>query len=108
MKARERNIDQFFEKAQRYINGQDIDITVEQLCVEFQKALHIYKDFLQHINQDQNRKHMYRSQDKLKRRELFIKWYLQKHQDKKRIKTMLYELSDLLFTSPKTIEKQLS
>lgn len=106
MKRRERDIGQLIASAQRFINENNLDMTVEQLYVEFERMLKTYTEFTEEINSNPKTKIMYRSQEKLQRRELFINWYLQKHRDK-RIKTVLHELSGLLFTSPKTIEKQL-
>lgn len=107
MKARERDIAKLIQKAEQYIRQHNLDISVEQLYAEFEQLLGIYKDFRNYINQDQNLKYMYRNKSKLEKRELFINWYLQKHQNNRRIKTTLTELSDLLFVSSKTIEKQL-
>lgn len=92
------------DKALNYINKHNLDSTPEELFADFEKAYQIYVEFEEYIK-DLNMK---RSQKATDRRKLFAEWYMKKHQKSKMIKEMLLEISEMTFTSTRTIERDIS
>ncbi len=51
---------------------------------------------------------MNRSERLLEKRKLFAEWYVQLNQNAKQIKEITYEISEMVFSSTRTVEKDLS
>jgi hypothetical protein len=50
---------------------------------------------------------MKRNKRLLEKRKLFTEWYTLKHQNKKMVKEILIDLSEIVFSSTKTVQKDL-
>lgn len=91
-------------KVNNYINKHDMDIDPESVIAEFERANQLHKEFEQYLKDNK----MQRNLKSLERRKLFVEFYVNKFNNQKSIKQMIIELSELTFTSCRTIERDLS
>lgn len=99
------------EEIQDYIELNGVTMSTEELFIQFQLILEHHEEFNQYLKENNNYKklsNMNRNKRLLGKRRLFIEWYLKKHQNSKRINEIVNDLSELVFTSTRTIFKDLS
>ena len=87
-------------KAEAYIKKYNLDVSAEQLFMDFEKLNQIYFE-----NLKSNK--MYRCKSSLEKRTLFIQWYFNEHQNALKVRQMIKNLAEMLFVSEKTIEREL-
>lgn len=91
-------------KVNNYIEKHDMDIDPESVIAEFERANQLHKEFEQYLKDNK----MQRNSKLLERRKLFVEFYINKYSNQKSIKQMIIELSELTFSSCRTIERVLS
>ena len=91
------NISKFLLDAQRFIDENQIDKSVEALCVEQREREKIFEEFKNEVT-------MERSLSSLEKRRIFVNWYVEKYQSLKNTNELIDDLMELLFVSRRTIE----
>ena len=97
--------------AQDYIEKHGVAMSSEQLFVQFQHMIECHAEFEKHLKEthiNEKLEKMQRSKRLLEKRKLFTEWYVKKYQNTKMVKEILIDLSEITFTSTKTIKNVLS
>ncbi|WP_142783358.1 hypothetical protein [Changchengzhania lutea] len=95
------------QSVEQYIIDHGLNITPEELFVQFNHIVeshHQFEYYLKLNGINENLEKMKRNKRLLEKRKLFVDWYFLKNQNKKNIKSLMIEASEMLFTSTKTIQ----
>ncbi|WP_194767864.1 hypothetical protein [Tamlana sp. I1] len=98
------------KSAQQYIDKYNLNTTPELLMKQFQLIIELHKDFNKYLKTEklnQKLEKMNRSQRLLEKRRLFAEWYTLNNQNKKMVKEILIDVSEMVFASTKTVQKDL-
>ena len=99
------------KSAEYYINHHDVDKSVEELFIEFQKIVDLHIEFEKYLKENklnQNLEKMQRDKRLKAKRKLFVEWYSVLTQNKIDNKVAIIDLSEFTFASKRTIQKDLS
>lgn len=98
------------KETERHIIKYDLEISPEELFIEFENIVKLHEQFEGHVRELAIYNKLYqmeRNQRLKEKRRLFAEWYVQKNQNSKLLKEMLFDLSEMVFTSTRTVEKDL-
>jgi len=98
------------EKAESYIEKNDLGISPEEMFIEFQEMYQLHIEFDNYVKENGlNKKleQMQRNKRLLEKRKLFVEWYFVKTQDDLSVKEAFINLSEMIFASTKTVQKDL-
>lgn len=96
-------LSKFFLLASKNRSTNSTIITPEARAICFQQNLNEKIEFETYLIH----KKMRRDLERLEKRKMFITWYTEKYQNVKSVKLMIYELSEILFVSTRTVENVL-
>lgn len=99
------------QTAENYITKHNLNTTPEQLFIEFEALTKIhneFEDYLKANSLNTQLEKMKRDQRLLEKRRLFVEWYFLKNQNKQSVKETLINLSEMSFTSVRTVQNHLS
>lgn len=94
------------ENAESYIESNGLDISPEQLFIEFMFIVKCHEEFDCYLKESKlifKLNKMKRDERLKKKRELFNKWYFSKYKNKF-TKELLIELSEMTFVSERTVQ----
>jgi len=95
--------------AEKYIDTYGIEITPEELFVEFAQIVERHKAFERYLRESKvlyKLNKMKRNQRLKEKRKLFVQWYFHKNQDQLS-KVLQIDLSEMVFVTPRTIREEL-
>tara|TARA_B110001452_G_scaffold28410_1_gene22319 strand:- start:5735 stop:6073 length:339 start_codon:yes stop_codon:yes gene_type:complete len=98
------------KSTEKYIKKHGVSKTPEQMFIEFQAVFNLHKEFETYLKENgYNTKleRMQRNKRLLEKRRLFINWYFVKTQDDLLVKEAFINLSEMIFASTKTVQKDL-
>lgn len=101
---------QILNTAEKYIEKYNLDISPEQLFIEFQQIIALHESFNEYLKEEKlNAKleKMKRNKRLLEKRKLFIAWYALKNQNQKMAKEIFIDLSEMVFASERTVQIEL-
>ena len=94
---------------QKYIDKHKLDISVEELFIQFEKICLLREEFDLYIETtgikyELNK--MKRNERLKEKRSIFCQWYFTKHQNNrdKKYRALLIDLSEMLFVSERTVQ----
>lgn len=101
---------ELIQSIQDYIDKHDLDYSVEEMFAHFEEIYLLkleFNDYLISKGLNKKLRSMKRSKRKLEKRKLFCQWFSLKHQNDKNLKTVTLQLSEMVFTSTRTVENDL-
>lgn len=93
-----------------YYDEFEVNGSTEQMFIEFNHLVTLHRQFEAYLSNSKliyTLSNMKRSARLLKKRKLFIQWYLQKNQNEKRVNEITHELSEMLFCTQRTVENDI-
>lgn len=100
----------FIEKTADYIQEYNLDLSPEQMFIEFNRIVILHRKFEAYCNNSGltiKLNKMQRSKRLKEKRKLFVDWYILQNQNTKILKEMIYELSEMIFSVERTVEKDI-
>lgn len=98
------------KSAEKYTLKYSVQKTPEQMFIEFQQVYDLHKEFESYLKENGNNKkleQMQRNKRLLEKRKLFVEWYFVKTQDDLSVKEAFINLSEMIFASTRTVQKDL-
>lgn len=93
-----------------YIDKYNIDSSPEEMFLHFEQLATLHREFEAHLNNEKlyfRLNAMKRSERLKSKRKLFMEWYIEKYQNQKILKEMVFELSEMAFVTTRTVENNL-
>lgn len=92
---------------ENFINEHEPNSSPEEMFLRFEIISTLHREFEAYLVNEKiiyNLNKMNRNERLKEKRKLFAEWYIKKNQDKKMMKEMLYELSEMFFITKRRLE----
>jgi hypothetical protein len=101
---------EILKNTQDHIEEHGLSTSSEELFISFEILSTLHREFEAYLNNEKlifRLNAMKRNKRLKEKRKLFAVWYIAKNQDKKMMKEMLYELSEMFFITTRSVQNDL-